>query len=139
MDSTGVIYKIPCANCDMVYVGETSRKLSTRLEEHRTEAEHLSQGHFTRSQEYQSQHALNKSAVTDHCVLNNHVIDWNNTKILDHDNRLETRWIRESLHIKKAGRNAMNRDMGQHPTPEVYFPVLRNLTGGADHHRKSAY
>ena len=30
-----VVYKIPCKNCERVYVGETGRPLGTRVKEHR--------------------------------------------------------------------------------------------------------
>ncbi|CAH8666661.1 unnamed protein product [Dicrocoelium dendriticum] len=33
-EETGVIYKICCRNCDKYYVGQTGRKLGTRLHEH---------------------------------------------------------------------------------------------------------
>ena len=35
----GVVYAIPCRNCDFVYIGETSRQLKTRVAEHREEVE----------------------------------------------------------------------------------------------------
>ena len=33
-DITEYVYKVPCANCDKMYVGETGRKLGVRLHEH---------------------------------------------------------------------------------------------------------
>ncbi len=33
-DKTGIVYSIPCATCDTVYIGETGRALSTRKKEH---------------------------------------------------------------------------------------------------------
>jgi len=38
-DITECVYKVPCANCDKTYVGETGRKLGARLHEHKTEVE----------------------------------------------------------------------------------------------------
>ena len=49
-DITECIYRVPCANCDKTYVGETGRKLGVQLQEHRTEVESKSKGVFTRSQ-----------------------------------------------------------------------------------------
>jgi len=34
---TDCVYKIPCSNCEMTYIGETGRKFGSRLKEHKTE------------------------------------------------------------------------------------------------------
>ena len=47
---TECVYKVPCANCDKTYVGETGRKFGVRLQEHRTEVEAKTTQTFTRSQ-----------------------------------------------------------------------------------------
>ena len=33
--TNGVVYQVPCKNCDQVYIGETSRALGTRITEHK--------------------------------------------------------------------------------------------------------
>ena len=33
-DATGVVYRIPCMDCDRSYIGETCRTLDVRLKEH---------------------------------------------------------------------------------------------------------
>jgi len=38
-DITECVYKVPCANCDKTYAGETGTKLGVRLHEHKTEVE----------------------------------------------------------------------------------------------------
>ena len=48
-DLTECVYKVPCANCDKTYIGETGRKFGVRLQEHRTEVESKTGRTFTRS------------------------------------------------------------------------------------------
>ena len=36
-DLAECVYRVPCANCDKTYIGETARKFRVRLQEHRTE------------------------------------------------------------------------------------------------------
>ena len=72
---TECIYRVPCANCDKTYVGETGQKLSVRLQEHRTEVESKSEGVFTRSHTT-SLTEYNKSPLTDHMIQENHTIHW---------------------------------------------------------------
>ena len=50
METGGVVYQIPCKNCDSTYIGETGRLFRTRLEEHKKEVELVSKERkFTRS------------------------------------------------------------------------------------------
>ena len=48
-NKAGVVYKIPCNQCEKIYIGETGRQLGTRITEHRKEAEKISDRNFTRS------------------------------------------------------------------------------------------
>ena len=48
-DVTECVYKVPYANCDKTYIGETERKFGVRLQEHRTEVESKTGRTFTRS------------------------------------------------------------------------------------------
>ena len=34
-EGCGCVYKIPCKNCETVYIGETGRKRGTRMNEHK--------------------------------------------------------------------------------------------------------
>ncbi|XP_072033096.1 uncharacterized protein [Amphiura filiformis] len=47
---TQAVYKIPCLNCDLSYIGETGRKFGTRLEEHRKEVEKVNSTVVTRAE-----------------------------------------------------------------------------------------
>ena len=70
------MYKIPCKNCDKVYIGETGRPFVTRLNEHKKEVELKDKTKFTRQQMQSVDEQQNKSAITDHVVKENHVIGW---------------------------------------------------------------
>jgi hypothetical protein len=60
-------YLIPCLYCDNVYIGETGRRLETRLYEHKKNIEG-SQDKYT--------------GLTIHRINTNHNFDYNNVKIL---------------------------------------------------------
>ena len=73
-----------------------------------------SKQNYTRASRKQSQSELSKSAIADHAVQNNHVIDWDNAKILGKECNTIMRRIRESMWIRRRGPQAMNRDEGAH-------------------------
>ena len=75
-DKCGVVYRVPCKNCDKVYIGETGRKLGTRIGEHQKDVNDNTPKTLTRSSKQSTEHIINKSAITDHAVKNNHIIDW---------------------------------------------------------------
>ena len=78
------MYTIDCKGCDKKYVGETKRKLKVRVKEHRSEAEKVSESTvYTRDRKRQSQSEMWGSALTDHAVKENHVIDWESAKIVE--------------------------------------------------------
>jgi len=79
-----VVHKIPCKNCERVYVGETGRPLVARVKEHRKEVDSIT-GIFTRAEKTSAASICNKSAITDHVCNENHVIDWQTHKGGDMD------------------------------------------------------
>ena len=64
---TCVVYEVPCKDCDFVYVGLTKRDLNSRLKEH---------------QRTIKQQKPENSALCEHVILFDHVIDWANSRIL---------------------------------------------------------
>ena len=50
LSTTDCVYELPCSNCNLTYIGETGRRFSTRLNEHKKETEKLeaSRRNFTR-------------------------------------------------------------------------------------------
>ena len=86
---SNVVYHIPCS-CGQVYIGETKRRLETRLKEHRDACE---------------KGMMEKSAVAEHAWENHHPIDWEETTVLDRGRGQEL-LLKETLHRcdEEAGR-----------------------------------
>ena len=73
--NTGVVYQIPCKDCDAKYIGETGRSLETRLKEHKASVR------------------LGKtdaSALSDHANKQGHDVEWDETVILTK----QSHWLR---------------------------------------------
>ncbi|XP_072041401.1 uncharacterized protein [Amphiura filiformis] len=139
INSTDCVYEIPCTNCNQTYVGETGRKFATRLNEHKKETTRVekSKQNYTRQTRKQSETEQSKSAIADHAVQKNHVIDWNNAKILGKECNANIRRINESIWIRRRGPNVMNRDDGAHHLSHVYDPLLTQYEPDSVHHLES--
>ena len=131
INTTDCVYEIPCSHCDNTYIGETGRKFTTRLEEHKRETSKVvkQQPAYTRQARKQSITELSKSAIADHAVQENHVIKWEDSRILTKESNVAARRIRESIEIRKKGRNTMNRDEGAHLLSHLYDPLLTRPNG----------
>ncbi|GAA56732.1 hypothetical protein CLF_111426 [Clonorchis sinensis] len=60
---TNVVYKIHCGDCDKHYVGQTERKLSTRIHEHKLATKRHGQFSLVSVHEDQDEHKFNWSTV----------------------------------------------------------------------------
>jgi len=74
-EKTELIYCVPCKNCSSSYVGETGRKFGLRIKEHKKEVDSFTAGTQTRASRARESSVTHKSAITDHAVEENHVID----------------------------------------------------------------
>ena len=86
-----VVYQIPC-DCERVYIGETIRRLETRIKEHK-------EAHRKADTE--------TSAVAEHSWNTQHAIQWGETTILDQARELK---IKEALHILMTPLHQRMRD-----------------------------
>ena len=123
-DTAECVYRIPCKNCQKVYIGETGRSLGVRMKEHRKEVELHEGKKYTRSTRNQSHSEQNKSAITDHVNTENHIIDWEETTIIGRESDRTTRWIREAVKIRQEAKHVVNRDEGVFMLSHVYDDLL---------------
>jgi len=85
-----------------VYVGETGRNLGVRVGVHKNKVEAEDTSKFTRQSKKLAEEQQNKSAITDHVTKENHVIDWDQVKVIRHESDRRTRWIKEAIAILKC-------------------------------------
>jgi len=81
---------------------------------HRTEVEFKTKRAFTRNQRSSTSAEYYKSALTDHALQENHVINWSDALMIDREPDRATRWIKEAIHIRKKGQRTMNRKEGSY-------------------------
>ena len=72
-EEEGVVYKIKCRNCDMIYIGETKFKMEKRIQQHKKDVE------YGRTE---------NSAIARHAEQFKHEIDWTNAECLETEKRL---------------------------------------------------
>ena len=128
-----VIYEIPCQSCNKTYIGETGRSFITRQKEHKKECEKETAQRQTRSIKEQAQQENLKSAITDHCKRENHVMDWDKARVIKQENNRYHRWIKEAIEIRKRGPDTMNRDEGAFMLSHTWTSILG---GGRTHSRR---
>ena len=106
-DQAGV-YRIPCT-CGKVYIGETGRDLTTRLNEHKA--------HGRRGE-------CDKSAIIKHSTDSDHVIDWQKAEIIAPEKHWYTRRIREAIEIHKH--DTVPQDIGYFIS-SIWHPILPSI------------
>ena len=106
---TGVVYNIPCQDCEVSYIGETGRAVGTRRKEHQRSVKYLD---------------VDKSALAEHIYEYDHGIAWEKTEILCRDSRWSQRRWKEAWLIEANKNNAIvNRDSGR-ILPDVYKTLI---------------
>jgi len=111
LDNNNVIYKICCRDCDASYVGQTKRKLKTRINEHSKNIKLDPQKH---------------SVISDHILELDHSFDWENAKILDFEPFYYKRLISEMIHIREQ-KNGLNLKKDTELLEDSYFDILDEL------------
>ena len=81
--SDSVVYEIPCAGCERVYIGETGRGLQQRLREHRNDMQNIK----------------HSNALVMHALNTSHLPRWNGARILHRGMDRKTRKALEAAAI----------------------------------------
>ena len=84
--TTGVVYCISCMDHDRLYIGETCRTLNIWLKEHQWCCRNLD---------------LQKFAIAQHAVEEDHRIDWDNSMVINKEFKWHWRRLKEAMYIKK--------------------------------------
>ena len=108
VDNCNVVYKIQCHNCESSYVGQTKRKLSTRVKEHRKDI---------------NKKSGSPSTISQHRIDLGHDFNWNDVKILDKEPVYNKRLISEMLHIRSQT-NSLNKQEDTEQLPDSYLPIM---------------
>ena len=112
---SNVVYEVPCT-CGKVYIGETKRRLGTRIKEHKDACVKC---------------LTDKSAIAEHAWTNDHPINWAGTKVLQRASRTMELVLKESLSIRTTPEDTrFNQDSG-YELPDCWVATYKKLGGGA--------
>ena len=111
-DRTGVVYRIKCADCAAAYVGQTSRRLKTRFNEHSKASE---------------KNDITHSALVQHICDNKHSINFEDTAILYQDRDTFSRLIKETIAIKRYRSSLVPQNFTSVQISPAWFDILQKL------------
>ncbi len=123
-----VMYEIPCSSCNKTYIGETGRSFSTQQKEHQKDCEKKTSGTCTQAVRERAEQENLKSAVSDHCKRENHVVDWEKARVIRTESNKFHRWIREAIEIRKRAHRTVNWDEGAYMLLHTWDAVLKKLS-----------
>nr|VZI41831.1 unnamed protein product [Spirometra erinaceieuropaei] len=104
-ETTNVIYRIHCSSCEMNYIGETGKRLQTRVKEQMRAVRRMDQ----------------LSLVAEHCANSGHTFAFQSAEILGRGNDRVTRETNEAWHTST---NSINRCVAH---PEAYQALRTQL------------
>ena len=111
----GIVYQVPCKDCDGVYTGESKRTLKVRLTDHRR--------------------AVVRSDVNNgiavHVAKNEHRIEWGNARVVRSVRGYCERRATEAIRIRYCKNSTLNLDNGLHlphlePHLEPNLEIINN-------------
>lgn len=125
-----VIYRIPCSNCEQVYIGMTTNNLKTRLSGHKSNINKLAEVLQT------TQHIQAKTALIQHMVDHQHMFNLADTKIIDRSYRSSALPMLEMCHISNTS-NAVNYRTDVEGLHTTYAGILHTLRANSSRRERS--
>ncbi len=123
-----VIYEIPCLSCNktnITHVQYIEKRTSKRMRKGNKKDKQK------QSKEKAKQENL-KSAISDDCKQENHIMDWEKAKVIRTGNNKHGRWIREGIRIRKV-----NGDQEAHMLSHTWNAVLKERPDSREGTRSS--
>ncbi|BES99018.1 Hypothetical protein NTJ_11834 [Nesidiocoris tenuis] len=105
---SNVVYCVPCHDCQAVYIGQTMQYVKVRMGKHRWECQ---EGHG------------NGTQLSQHALTHDHHFNFEDVRILDREENLGRRLIKEMAHIKMNPRSC-NARMDSNGLSSAYSGVL---------------
>ncbi|XP_062716665.1 uncharacterized protein LOC134292023 [Aedes albopictus] len=128
MQQHNVIYRIPCNDCDKVYIGMTTNKLKKRISGHQSNINQLNrlrdQGYTNTDQAMIQQSS--KTALTEHCAREDHRFALQQTKIIDRTYNRTTLPLLECFHIYNTS-GTVNHRTDVEGLSTIYCGLLRTI------------
>lgn len=108
--TSNVVYKLICSTCHLVYVGQTSQWLKSRMAIHKSDI----------------RKGIERCALAGHVKYNpNHVIDFGNVEIMAKERNYERRLFLEMANINRF-RNSINKKTDTQNLNVIYTYLLDN-------------
>lgn len=107
LQESGLVYKIPCSNCDVSYIGQTKQLLRKRVSQHRNDGGEL-------------------TALKHHQRELGHQFNFNQVEILCREGKLFPRLVREMIEILKHGESVCNSRADVSGLSALYHQFFRN-------------
>ena len=104
------VYEVPCNDCTRTYIGQTGRKISIRLNEHRNSVSKYDK----------------TSTLAQHAVNSFHQINFAGSSHIASERSKFCREIREAVEIEKRPHNMNTRDDSKR-LPSAWVPILSSM------------
>ena len=108
-DKNNIVYEIDCSNCKAVYYREFKGSLKPRSDERKGSVRNCD---------------CDKNETAKHCWEADHNFGWDQKKVVDRENRLISRKMKETVHYLK---NANHINEISYMLPEIWPPNLQQF------------